>query len=76
MIFAALSWAAVVPGQLSAADLKPVEQAYQKGNYAECRDLARAAIEANEPSERCRILLLQAQLELGEYPQAAESLAA
>lgn len=66
---------AVFPGQSNAADLKPIEQAFLQGNYAECRDLARAAIEANEPSERCRILLLQAQLELGEYPQAAESLA-
>ncbi len=76
VICAALGWAAAGPARLSAADLKPIEQAYQKGNYAECRDLARAAIEANEPSERCRILLLQAQLELGEYPQAAESLTA
>ncbi len=76
LICTALGWAAAGPARLSAADLKPIEQAYQKGNYAECRDLARAAIEANEPSERCRILLLQAQLELGEYPQAAESLTA
>ena len=71
-----LAWTAAGSTPLTAADLKPIEQAYLKGNYAECRDLARAAIDANEPSERCRVLLLQAQLELGEYPQAAESLAA
>jgi len=75
-LFSVLCVPAVFPGQSNAADLKPIEQAFLQGNYAECRDLARAAIEANEPSERCRILLLQAQLELGEYPQAAESLAA
>lgn len=75
-LFSVLCVPAVFPGQSNAADLKPIEQAFLQGNYAECRDLSRAAIEANEPSERCRILLLQAQLELGEYPQAAESLAA
>jgi tetratricopeptide (TPR) repeat protein len=76
LAFSSLAFTAASPTPLCAADLKPIEQAFQKGNYAECRDLARAAIEANEPSERCRILLLKAQLELGEYPQAAESLAA
>lgn len=75
-MFVALAWFGAVCGPLFAADLKPIEQAFLQGNYAQCRDLARVAIEANEPSERCRILLLQAQLELGEYPQAAESLAA
>jgi tetratricopeptide (TPR) repeat protein len=57
-----------------AADLEPLEQAFRGGHYAKCRDMAQQAIAANEPSERCRILLLKAQLELGEYPQAAESL--
>ena len=61
---------------LGAADLKPIEQAFHRGDYAGCRDMAQKAIAANEPSERCRILLLKAQLEMGEYPQAAESLAA
>mgnify|MGYP003342692280 CR=1 FL=1 len=37
--------------------------------------LAQAAIDGNDPNERSRVLLVRAQLELGQYAKAAESLA-
>ncbi|MCY2963225.1 MAG: hypothetical protein NT069_06155 [Planctomycetota bacterium] len=64
------------PGILAAADLRPLEKLFKEGHYSECAEQAAAAIANKEPSERCRILQIRAELELGRYAEAAKSLAA
>jgi tetratricopeptide (TPR) repeat protein len=57
-----------------AADLFEATNLYRTGKYAECVDAAAAGIAESEFNESWRLLKLQAQMQLGRYPDALKSL--
>ena len=56
--------------------LSDCQQAWQTGDYAKCLELATAAIEARSYGEEWPILKTRAELALGKYPAALDSVAA
>lgn len=69
-LFLALAlWLVGITG-LHAADLKEVQALFQKGEYRECLRLTQAGLEDNNYSQAWRLLMIQAQLAVGEYAAA------
>ncbi|HSH14381.1 MAG TPA: hypothetical protein VLD18_00005, partial [Verrucomicrobiae bacterium] len=61
---------ALLTGSLTAADVKDLQALYQKGDYQECLRLAKSELEDNNYSQAWRLILIQAQLAVGDYEGA------
>ncbi len=61
---------------LFAANLSEAETLFHTGKYAECVALTGKEIEEGDFSETWRELRIQSQMELGQYPEAKQSLEA
>src|SRR5262245_42797038 len=59
---------------LSAADLLETTRLFHGGKYAECVTACDKAIAENDFSENFRLLKLRAEMELGRYPDALQTL--
>jgi tetratricopeptide (TPR) repeat protein len=57
-----------------AADVSEANRLYRSGKYVECVQLAGEAIDDGQVSETWRILRIQAELALGRYPDALDTL--
>jgi tetratricopeptide (TPR) repeat protein len=75
MLFVTLLTASVCAGSTPDA-LSDCQQAWQTGDYAKCLELATAAIDARSYGEEWPILKARAELALGKYPAALDSIAA
>ncbi len=71
-------WACVVIGIVNpaaaAVDLGKLTALFRTGQYAECVDATALAIRESEFNENLRVLKLRAELELGRYVDATETL--
>ncbi len=59
---------------MRAAEIKELQELYQKGEYRECYRLAQSELEDNNYNQSWRLLLIQSQLALGEYEAASKSI--
>jgi len=59
----------------SAADLKELQALFQKGEYQECLRLAQRGLADNNYSQSWRLLMIQAQLAVGDYVGADAAVA-
>jgi tetratricopeptide (TPR) repeat protein len=61
---------ALFTGSLTAADVKELQALYQKGDYQKCLRLAKSELADNNYSQAWRLILIQAQLAVGDYEGA------
>ena len=76
LLLATLLGSFFVSPSANAADLSQAQEFFDTGQYAECIALTGEAIEDRDFSESWRTLRIEAQLAIGEYGQALESLTA
>ena len=68
-------WLCVAYGlDLRGADLKEAQELFTSGNYAECIDTAQEMVRHRPASEDWQLLLSQALLDSGKYPEAYQAI--
>src|SRR5450759_1052887 len=69
-IVAGLVWLGAGAFPVSGADIEASRQEFLSGHYTNCVRLCEQALRENEPGESWRLLLAEAYLTLGKYPEA------
>lgn len=70
----AVVWGTWPDRAATAADPQEIQRLFRSGKYIECVEAAASAIRENEYNEQFRLLKLRAELELGRYADAAQTL--